>query len=123
MKRKDPRGSRAPSITTPFSEARALLTVRVDADARTIKRAYRSLVAEHPPDRDPDGFRRIRDAYEMLTNPLEPAKDILMDTTPRVTLPPVRAEDLPDRGALTMAVLRLYAAELDASILQGKVSG
>lgn len=122
MKRARPRRGRAPSITKPFAEARAVLAVSADADARVIKRAYRRLVADHPPDRDPDAFRRIRDAYEMLTNPLEPAKAILMDPTPRVTPAPVQADELPARGELAMAVLRMHAAELDESILQGKAA-
>ncbi len=34
-----------------------------------IKKAYFTLVRDHPPERDPDGFRRIRDAYEALRTP------------------------------------------------------
>lgn len=120
MKRGSHRGGRAPSITEPFAKARALLDVSTDADARAIKGAYRRLVALHPPDRDPDTFRRIRDAYEMLTKPLEPAWTILTDTTPRVTLSPVKAEELPRRGELALAVLRAYAAKLDETTLYGK---
>ncbi len=31
-----------------------------------LKRAYLKAVRKHPPERDPDGFRRVRDAYEWL---------------------------------------------------------
>jgi len=36
-------------------------------DATVVKRAYVRLLKQHRPDRDPEGFRRIRDAYETLT--------------------------------------------------------
>jgi hypothetical protein len=38
-----------------------------ERDPGVIKRAYAKLLREHRPDRDPEGFRRIRDAYEALT--------------------------------------------------------
>jgi curved DNA-binding protein CbpA len=34
-----------------------------------IKKAYFKLVRQHPPENDPDGFRRIRNAYESLRTP------------------------------------------------------
>ncbi len=34
-----------------------------------IKTAYFKLVRQHPPESDPDGFRRIRSAYEALRTP------------------------------------------------------
>jgi hypothetical protein len=40
------------------------LSAQVSAD--TIRRAYLRGVRAHPPERDPEGFRRIRDAYELL---------------------------------------------------------
>ncbi len=36
------------------------------ADEAEIKQAYFNLVREHPPERDPEGFKRIRAAYEKL---------------------------------------------------------
>ncbi len=35
-----------------------------------IKKAYFRLVRDHPPERDPDGFRRVRTAYEALRTPV-----------------------------------------------------
>lgn len=46
------------------SEAFELLGLPPDADARAIKRAYHKLLKRHKPDSDPDGFRRLRDAFE-----------------------------------------------------------
>lgn len=39
------------------------------SDPEGVKRAYARLLRQHRPDRDPEGFRRIRDAYECLTGP------------------------------------------------------
>lgn len=33
-------------------------------DTRTIRRAYRQRLPEHPPETDPEGFKRLRQAYE-----------------------------------------------------------
>ncbi|MGH1344269.1 MAG: J domain-containing protein [Nannocystales bacterium] len=46
------------------SEAFEILRVAPGADARTVKRAYHKLLKHHKPDSDPEGFRRLRDAFE-----------------------------------------------------------
>jgi curved DNA-binding protein CbpA len=38
-------------------------------DSALVKRAYFTALAEHPPHRDPDGFARVRAAYEALSSP------------------------------------------------------
>lgn len=38
-------------------------------DAAVVKRAWFAALQRHPPHSDPEGFRRIRDAYEALTGP------------------------------------------------------
>jgi curved DNA-binding protein CbpA len=43
-----------------------VLGIEREASEAEIKRAYFSLVREHPPERDPEGFKRIRAAYEQL---------------------------------------------------------
>ena len=35
----------------------------------TVKRAYLAALAEHPPHSDPQGFQRLRAAYEPLSSP------------------------------------------------------
>ena len=45
-----------------------LLNIERGADANTIKRAYFSAVKIHSPDRDPEGFKAIRLAYETLSD-------------------------------------------------------
>ena len=56
-------------------EARELLQVDEAIDARGLERAYLRAVKRHKPERDPEGFQRVRDAYERLrvwAPPLEP---------------------------------------------------
>jgi hypothetical protein len=36
-------------------------------DAGQLRRAYLRAIKKHKPERDPDGFRRVRDAYELLS--------------------------------------------------------
>ncbi|MGH9751358.1 MAG: J domain-containing protein [Blastocatellia bacterium] len=43
-----------------------ILGVERTASESEIKQAYFALVREHPPERDPEGFKRIRVAYEKL---------------------------------------------------------
>ena len=47
---------------TPFE----LLGVPETADDQTIHAAYRASVREHPPDRDPEGFQRLRAAFDEI---------------------------------------------------------
>jgi curved DNA-binding protein CbpA len=52
-------------------DAYAVLGVDTDATEEEIRRAWLAGVREHPPDRDPEGFRRLREAYDHLRDPLE----------------------------------------------------
>ncbi len=47
----------------------AVLGIDPQATLDEIKRAYFALVREHPPERDAEGFKRIRAAYEQLRDP------------------------------------------------------
>lgn len=49
-------------METPYE----ILGVEPDAGDEAIKNAYLAKVREHPPERDGDGFRRIRLAYEAI---------------------------------------------------------
>ncbi len=46
-------------------EARELLGVDAGTDAKSIKRAYLRAVKRHKPERDPEGFQRVREAYQL----------------------------------------------------------
>ncbi len=48
-----------------------VLGVERQATEAEIKQAYFSLVREHPPERDPEGFKRVRAAYEKLRTATE----------------------------------------------------
>jgi curved DNA-binding protein CbpA len=103
------------SVITPFAEARRVLGLNADEeDAAVFKRAYRRAVAEHPPDRDPDGFRRARDAYELLRDPCGRASEILLRPSPLIA-PPALPPPSPSsrRGATAVALLRLIALRAD----------
>jgi hypothetical protein len=103
------------SLTTPFAEARSALGLDpAEQDAAVIKRAYRRAVGEHPPDVDPDAFRRIRDAYELLRDPWARAQDVLFRPLPQVPPPGPPAEPPPaPRGATAVALLRLAVMRAD----------
>ena len=44
----------------------AALGLDETADDEAVRAAYLAAVRKSPPDRDPEGFRRIREAYEVL---------------------------------------------------------
>lgn len=51
-------------LTSPFS----ILGVSEEAGDEAIRSAYVAAVRRHPPDRDSEGFQRVRAAYELLKN-------------------------------------------------------
>jgi hypothetical protein len=108
------------SILSPFEEARAALGLgEAEDDAAGVKRAYRRALAAHPPDTDPDGFRRIRDAYELLRDPWARAEEILSQPLPQAPPPqPPPAPPPPPRGATAVALLRLAVMKADPDIWQ-----
>lgn len=54
-----------PSYSDPY----AVLDLPRTATAVEIKQAYFAQVRAHPPERDPEAFKRIRAAYERLRDP------------------------------------------------------
>ena len=44
----------------------SVLGLQPGASSAEIRARYRALVKKHPPDRDPETFERIRDAYRQL---------------------------------------------------------
>lgn len=106
------------SLTTPFELARATLGVPVGADRAAIKRAYRAALGEHPPDRDPDGFRRVREAYELLVEPSQRARELLLAPRPAVAPPALPPPPEPPRpGSTAIALLRVTATRVDAAAM------
>ncbi|WP_437948167.1 DnaJ domain-containing protein [Sorangium sp. So ce296] len=106
------------SVIDPFLQAHDALGVGPDADAAGIKRAYRRAVMAHPPDVDPEGFRRAREAFELLSDPGERAREILLRPMPAVGPPSLPAAPAPlPAGALALTVLRAVASQLDLDAL------
>lgn len=52
------------------SDARALLGVDPEAGPEAIRRAYLRACKKHRPETDPEGFQRVRAAYELLSHTL-----------------------------------------------------
>jgi curved DNA-binding protein CbpA len=107
------------SLHDLFVEARKTLGDPGEGEA-ALKHAYRRAVLAHPPDRDPEGFRAIRDAYELLLDPLGRALELLRSEVPFVRpplAPPLAAATGP--AALADALLRLATTQVDAAALLG----
>ncbi len=105
-----------------YADAFEALSLAPDSNAKELKRAYRRAVAKHPPDRDEEGFRRVRAAYDLLRQP-ELALGELLSTETHVqpelkSPPPVEL-----RHALPLATLRAAIADLDARTLLGDKHG
>ncbi len=71
----------APSEETQTA-ACAVLGVASDADDQAIRQAYLEQVRLHPPDKQPEQFERIRDAYEILRDEQTRAARILWAADP-----------------------------------------
>jgi hypothetical protein len=77
--------------------AREILGVELNATEEQIRAAYVAKVKEHPPDRSPDEFERIRDAYDTLRDPRRRMNDILCPAGPMPTFSGMLASLEPDR--------------------------
>lgn len=79
----------------PAGDPYAVLGIARTAAAEEVRRAYFALVREHPPEREPDTFKRIRAAYERLRDPEQRLEtDMLLpwpwsDPSPQRRLPPL----------------------------------
>ena len=53
----------------PIPDPYVVLGAPSGSSPETLRACYLERVREHPPERDPDGFRRIRAAYDVLAEP------------------------------------------------------
>ena len=67
-------------------DAREILGIPLNAGEEEIRAAYVQKVKEHPPDRSPEEFEKIRDAYETLRDPRRRMRDMLLSANPEVSL-------------------------------------
>lgn len=72
--------------TLSWEEARSLLGISEQATEAEVRAAYLQQVKLHPPDREPELFEKIRDAYEQLRDPNVRAKQILFGPDPHASL-------------------------------------
>lgn len=77
--------------------ANQVLGVPENATDEQIRAAYLIKVKEHPPDRAPVEFERIRDAYETLRDPRRRARDMLLGADPYAPLTSLFASMEPER--------------------------
>jgi DnaJ-class molecular chaperone len=69
-----------------LERAAALMGVAPSASDQELRSAYLKKVQEHPPDRDPEIFEQIRDAYEQLRDPMARAQTVLEGPSPSAPL-------------------------------------
>ena len=67
-------------------DAREVLGIPPNASDEETRLAYLNKVKEHPPDKSPEQFEKIRDAYETLRDPRRRARHLLLPDDP---LPPL----------------------------------
>lgn len=63
-----------------------VLGISIHASEEEVRSAYMKKVKEHPPDRAPEEFERIRDAYEILRDPRRRMRDLLLSADPEAPL-------------------------------------
>ncbi|MFZ2959292.1 MAG: J domain-containing protein [Candidatus Ozemobacteraceae bacterium] len=54
------------TMTTIGDDPLAILGISIDCTDEEVRKAYFTAVRQHPPDRDREGFARVRAAYEAL---------------------------------------------------------
>ncbi len=91
----------------------ALLRVGRKATQEEIREAYFAQVRQHPPERDPEAFKRIRAAYDQLRVPEKRAEADMAE--PEAWPAPARRLRLPrpDLGVDPVHVLQALKAESD----------
>ncbi|MBI3974063.1 MAG: J domain-containing protein [Chloroflexi bacterium] len=68
-----------PTGTSNGPDPYAVLGVSREASSTEVRLAYLQKVREHSPERDPEGFKRIRAAYELLRSPRKRAELQLLE--------------------------------------------
>jgi DnaJ-class molecular chaperone len=81
----------------PLETAMELLGVAAAASEAEIRAAYLEQVRRHPPDRDPERFEQIRDAYNCLRDPTARARLVLEGPDPSAPLASILQKAEPRR--------------------------
>src|SRR5260370_14182485 len=67
-------------------DPRQVLEIEAEAGDEEIRAAYLRKVKQYPPDRAPREFERVRDAYEMLRDPRQRTRLMLLAADPKQPL-------------------------------------
>jgi curved DNA-binding protein CbpA len=67
-------------------DPRQVLEIGAEAGDEEIRAAYLRKVKAYPPDRSPREFERVRDAYEMLRDPRQRTRSLLLAADPKQPL-------------------------------------
>jgi hypothetical protein len=73
----------------PDADPRHILGVSEDAGQEEIRQAYLEKIRQYPPDRSPETFERIRDAYAILSNPFHRMRTELFSVDPGASVIPL----------------------------------
>jgi curved DNA-binding protein CbpA len=103
-----------PATESPYQ----ILGVDRNATEAQVKAAYFAKVRQHPPERDPEGFKRIRAAYEKLRSGGERAQTDLFTIDAPTTLDLTtlqRSDETPP--PITLATIKADLLALEALLL------
>ncbi len=75
LETEDEEQGEGPEASSPY----AILGVEPDATPAQLRMAYHRQLRDHPPERDPEGFKRVREAYETLRSPRKRAEMALLE--------------------------------------------
>lgn len=67
-------------------DPRQVLEIEAEAGDEEIRAAYLRKVKQYPPDRSPREFERVRDAYDMLRDPRQRTRQLLLAADPKQPL-------------------------------------
>src|SRR4051812_32568459 len=67
-------------------QAQGILGAAAAATEQEIRAAYLQKVRQHPPDRDPEQFEQIREAYDLLRDPKRRTELLLVGPDPTTPL-------------------------------------
>jgi curved DNA-binding protein CbpA len=100
----------------PADNPYKVLGVEMTATEAEIKQAYFRLIREHPPERDPEGFKHIRAAYEKLRAGSERAETDLFLIEEHGELSLIQ-KDSTEPQPLTPEMIRIDLLALEAEFI------
>lgn len=108
-----------------------VLDIEPTGDVRAIKRAYAVMLKQHKPDKDPDGYQRVRDAFDLAkqlathmdTGPVEPKIEAVPEpiptgptVTPDITLTAISAEPVKATPAIVISETPITDQPAEAAV-------